>query len=328
MTTRDALRRYLLRIAYAHAPFERIAEELLLWAAGLPADATPASALDACRDGEHLLWLARHLGHERDVLISAVRPSALRALRVYAPVALERAGLTQHAAALREAADHHEPGPALREAADTAQSALWQMPPSPEVNAAIDAMTGACGCARDAWPQAGDVRWTRAAESTADSARGAGMVVEGDDGATAEARLCAAEVRVALPGLAQRLDAALREAASEPPGFEYQPTAGPIVDESGALMLDADEVDASVASAMRLLLGIERRGAELSAELLRTFRAIPGAKSWPPERLVALSRVNQLVSHAVDARETLIACGVAQVPPALAGLRYGPKGEG
>jgi len=67
--------------------------------------ANPDASVATCPRGEWLLWLAAELGYSEAERAQAVRAAVLRALRIYAPDALDAAGFGEHAAKLRALPD-------------------------------------------------------------------------------------------------------------------------------------------------------------------------------------------------------------------------------
>lgn len=212
------LRTWLLR---DDLPGGRACDVALEWLA-----ITPEASVEACPQGEWLLWLAVRLGYERAALAAAVRPAVLRALRVYAPDALDAAGLTEHSRHLRS----------LREECDleaAAQSA-WRAADVAYAAGAADA-TDAADAAANAAMRAADVAYAAhaayaamraaahvadaayAAQAAARAAYAAGVAAVDDAAVVAfEHARCADDVRDALPDLADRL----REAWMDEPAGE------------------------------------------------------------------------------------------------------------
>jgi hypothetical protein len=172
----------------------------LAWIATQPADATPAQIVAACQCGAWLLWLAKRLEYDPVTRAAAVRPAWLRAVRVYAPAALEAAGLTGHATRLRTLPDDVSADAAARAAARAARAAA-----EVAANAAPDAAywSAARAARASAWAAARAAAEVQAAAAASEAAVAAAWAAE------AEHALCATEVRAALPDLAERWTVAL-----------------------------------------------------------------------------------------------------------------------
>ena len=168
----------------------------------------PAEAVRDCPRGDWLLWVARQLGYDPDELAAAARPTRLRAVREYAPAALDAAGLHEHAARLRALPDDVS----LLEVASRA-AALAEF------------------AADELWYRSSAARWAKSAASCAYAASGTSAALaagwaagvaecaarpKGDAAARAAFRAeharCADEVRRALLDLASRWRAALEAA--------------------------------------------------------------------------------------------------------------------
>jgi hypothetical protein len=161
---------------------------------------TAAEAVAACPRGEWLLWLAKQLGYDPDDRAAAVRPTRLRAVREHAAAALDAAGLSERATALRSLPDDVSMVVASRAAVD-AEFAAASME---EARRAASCAYAASLCSAEAaagWA-AGTAEW--AAWPKGEAAERAAW--------EAEHARCAAEVRAALPDLAARWSAALEVA--------------------------------------------------------------------------------------------------------------------
>ena len=145
------------------------------WVASLPECATLEDVYHLCPRGEWLPWLLRRLGLPAARRVAAARPAVLRALREYAPAALEATGipdLIEHAARLRalpDDVDMHEAAAAAEAAEAAAEAAAW---------AAAEAA------------KAAEAAWAAAAAAAAAAA---------EAGAAAELARCADDVRATFP---------------------------------------------------------------------------------------------------------------------------------
>lgn len=225
MTTHNAA---LLRWAGAYVPQRGV----VAWLAA-QADTSPHRAVIDCPRGSWLLWLASQVDYPAHDLESVVRPAVLRAARVYAADACERAGLFGHATILRTL-----PGGApwldIKRAAYAAEGAAEHAAcPVPFELLAMAVVAGVRGetelqraarwatetakAAAGAAAAAGDAHWSGAATLAADAALAkAALVAPGPERATTkraaaavEHARCADDVRSALPDLAERWAAAL-----------------------------------------------------------------------------------------------------------------------
>ena len=201
------------------------------WIEGHPDLTTPAQLWASCERGDYMLWLAI-----RTTAASRWRPLAYacadRAVRVYAPKALEaacarmkmagkdtKAAFRDHAAKLRGLA-RVESSATTREAARAAwaassaaqatfQAAAW---------AAAGAAAWAVGAAAQAadWAAAGDAAWAAAGAAAGAAAWAAAWDAAGDAAGAAKAaelRLSAASIRAAIPW--SEIEAALLDADAE-----------------------------------------------------------------------------------------------------------------
>lgn len=186
-------------------------------------DTTPDASIAACPRGEWLLWVAERLRYDRGRLDDAVRPAALRALRVYAPSALVEAGLMTHAREMRGISD----GCGMREAEWLARSAwsaalaaraAWDAVARHDAGDLVAAVMSHVHASRAAQAAGAALAAALVAAASATAAHqvaGASLVAarvanaarEGGCSAVAEHARCANEVRRALPDLAQRLRA-------------------------------------------------------------------------------------------------------------------------
>lgn len=185
--------------------------EMLDWIEGLDGDVTPERVVADCAAGEWLVWLAGRLDYDADTLRAAVRPAALRAARVYAARACERAGFMTWADRLRGLADDADVasfGYACDKPSEAETKSRWATwsPAWSAVEAAQMAL----------WAGAGREGADVMAMAAASAAWASCVDKESADRArTEEHARCADEVRAALPDLARRLREVLDEEADD-----------------------------------------------------------------------------------------------------------------
>jgi hypothetical protein len=179
-------------------------------------DQSPASLVATCPRGEWLLRLAISLGYPADVLLAAVRPVWLRAVRDYAPRCLddgaaeedrtpeEAAGLRARADALRQTADDAAAAAAEAafEASDSAERGWRDFPYGPADGPSWAGHAAESFVVGNVW---GVVNYAN------HSAQATGYRCDSDESAAwaAENARCADDIRTALPDLAERWAAAL-----------------------------------------------------------------------------------------------------------------------
>ena len=158
------------------------------WYDSLPAaDRSPERIWALCDRGDHLLWWHEQAGTASEMLAPVAYRAADRACRRVLPAALQAAGLTTEAEALRNLPQivDRESARAAREAAGAAGEAAGA------AGEAAEAAGEAAGAAGDAAEAAGD-----AARAAWDAAWDAGAAA-GDAG-DAELRRCAEDCRELL----------------------------------------------------------------------------------------------------------------------------------
>jgi hypothetical protein len=167
---------------------------------------TPAEAVTACPCGGWLLWVAEQLGYPHAQLKAALRPAQLRALREYAPTALDAEGMRKRAQQFREFPDDVSDELA-------AGTAAWARGETPYQASGPMAYTAVNNTALAWWMERAGITPSMAADCVASAAKAALAAVERRSmrysDSEAEHARCAAEVRAALPDLAARWSAAM-----------------------------------------------------------------------------------------------------------------------